>query len=160
MSTPGVQERRPDRATLVIALLLAALAALIYWKTSQMHAGGMHTKVGPKTAPYVISGFLALLAIGHVVSAFRGHVPAREADAPIPMLWIIAGLVAQMLLLKPLGFSIATGLLFACAARAFGKGPLWMTVPIGIAVSLVIWVIFAGLLKLSLPAGPLEHLIF
>ena len=74
------------------------------------------------------------------------------------MLWIVGGLVAQMLLLKPAGFAIATGLLFACAARGFGKGPLWMTVPIGIAISLVIWLIFAGLLNLSLPAGPLEQL--
>ena len=33
-----------------------------------------------------------------------------------------------------------------------------MTIPIGIAISLVIWLIFAGLLNLSLPAGPLERL--
>ena len=68
--------------------------------------------------------------------------------------------VLQMLLLKPLGFSIATGLLFAFTARGFGRGPLWMTVPIGIVVSLVIWLIFSGLLNLSLPAGPLESLFF
>ena len=58
----------------------------------------------------------------------------------------------------PAVFAIATGLLFAFAARGFGRGPLWMTIPIGIAVSLVIWLIFAGLLKLALPGGPLEHL--
>lgn len=158
MSAPGSPARRPDGAALAIAVLLAVLAVVIYWKTSHMPGGGMRTKVGPKTAPYVIAGCLALLSVGHVVTAFRGGLPPREADAPVPMLWIVAGLVLQMLLLKPLGFSIATGLLFACAARAFGKGPLWMTVPIGIVVSLAIWLIFAGLLKLSLPAGPLEHL--
>ena len=56
------------------------------------------------------------------------------------------------------GFSIATGLLFAATAKGFGRGPLWKTVPIGIVVSLVIWLIFTLLLKLSLPAGPLEQL--
>lgn len=157
MSTPG-KERRPDRAALVIAALLALLAVVIWWQTGQMRVSKQHAAVGPKTAPYVMVGFLALLAVGHVVTAFRHGLPARDRDNPIPMLWIIGGLVLQMLLLKPAGFAIATGLLFACAARAFGRGPLWMTVPIGIAVSLVIWLIFAGLLNLSLPAGPLEHL--
>jgi putative tricarboxylic transport membrane protein len=76
------------------------------------------------------------------------------------MLWIVGGLVLQLLLLKTAGFPIATGLLFACAARGFGKGPLWLTVPIGIALSLAIWLVFAGLLNLSLPAGPLENLFF
>ena len=74
------------------------------------------------------------------------------------MLWIVGGLAAQLLLLKPAGFAIATGLLVRLHRAGFGKGPLWMTVPIGIVVSLVIWLIFAGLLNLSLPAGPLEHL--
>ena len=59
------------------------------------------------------------------------------------MLWIVGGLVAQMLLLKFAGFSIATGLLFALTARGFGRGPLWLTFPIGIVFALVIWVIFA-----------------
>ena len=76
------------------------------------------------------------------------------------MLWIIGGLVLQMLLLKTAGFSIATGLLFAFAARGFGRGPLWFTIPLGIVISFVIWLIFAGLLQLRLPAGPLERLVF
>ena len=106
-----------------------------------------------------MAGFLALLAIGHVVRGLppRGAASARPT-ASAPMLWIVGGLVLQMLLLKTAGFAIATGLLFAFTARGFGKGPLWFTVPLGIVVSLVIWLIFAGLLNLSLPAGPLEHL--
>jgi putative tricarboxylic transport membrane protein len=75
------------------------------------------------------------------------------------MLWIVAGLAAQMLLLKTAGFSIATGVLFALAARGFGRGPLWMTLPIGIAFAFVVWLIFARLLQLSLPVGPLERLV-
>lgn len=160
MTTPGSRERRPDGAALVIAALLAALSLLIYWKTSAMPVAGQYARIGPTTAPYAISAVLALLAIGHVVTAFRGGLPEREPDKIGPMLWIVAGLILQLLLLKPAGFSIATGFLFAFSARAFGRGPVWMTVPIGIAVSLVIWLIFAGLLNLSLPAGPLEHLFF
>jgi putative tricarboxylic transport membrane protein len=63
-----------------------------------------------------------------------------------------------MLLLKLAGFSIATGLLFAATAKGMGRGPLWMTVPVGVVLALVIWLVFAGVLQLSLPAGPLERL--
>ena len=160
MSAPVSNERRPDGAALVIAAGLAALAAVVFWQTMAMPVTAQYARVGPTTMPFVMSGFLAVLAVGHVLMAFRHGLPPREADKPQPMLWIIGGLVAQMLLLKPLGFSIATGLLFACAARGFGRGPLWLTVPLGIALSFVAWLIFAGLLKLSLPAGPLEQLFF
>ncbi len=158
MSAPGSGERRPDSAALVIAAGLAVLAAVIFFETRAMPGGGQHARVGPTTMPYVMAGFLAVLAVGHVLMAFRHGLPPREADRPGPMLWIVGGLVLQLLLLKPAGFAIATGFLFALTARGFGRGPLWMTIPIGIVVSLVIWLIFAGLLRLSLPAGPLEHL--
>ena len=150
--------RRPDGAALVIAALLGGLAVIVFWQTQAMPVAAQYAKVGPTTLPYAMSGFLALLAIGHVFSALRHGMPEREADRVGPMLWIIGGLVAQMLLLTTAGFALATGLLFACTARGFGKGPLWFTVPLGIVVSLVIWLIFSGLLNLSLPAGPLEHL--
>ena len=158
MSSPLTSERRPDRAALVIAALLGGLAVIIFWQTRAMPVSGQYAKVGPTTLPYAMAGFLALLAIGHVFAAFRHGVQERDADRLGPMLWIVGGLVLQMLLLKTAGFAIATGLLFAFTARGFGRGPLWFTVPLGIVVSLVIWLIFAGLLNLSLPAGPLEHL--
>jgi len=158
MSRPAAP-RRPDRAALVIAAALAVVAVVIFWKTRAMPVTAQYARVGPTTFPYVIAAGLFLLAIGTAVSAWRGGFPEREADRPGPMLWIIGGLALQMLLLKVAGFSIATGLLFAFAARGFGRGPLWMTIPIGIVFSLFVWVIFARILQLSLPAGPLEALV-
>lgn len=161
MSVPASDAtRRPDRMALVIAAALAALAAVIFWRTLAMPVSAQYARVGPTTMPYVVAAALALLSIGTAVSALRGGFPEREADRPGPMLWIIGGLVLQMLLLKVAGFAIATGLLFAFAARGFGRGPLWFTIPLGIALSFVIWLIFAGVLKLSLPAGPIERLVF
>lgn len=151
---------RHDKAALVIAALLGGLAVVIFWQTRAMPAGGQVTRVGPTTLPYIMSGFLAVLAVGHVLTAFRHGMPAREPDRVVPMLWIVAGLVLQLLLLKTAGFAIATGFLFGFTAKGFGRGPLWMTVPLGIVISLVIWLIFSGLLNLSLPAGPLENLFF
>jgi putative tricarboxylic transport membrane protein len=158
MSAGGAGGRRPDISALVIAGLLGLLSAVVFVQTRAMPATAQQSQVGPATAPYVIAGFLAVLAVGHVVMAFRHGLPPREADRVGPMLWIVGGLVAQMLLLKPAGFSLATGLLFACAAKGFGKGPLWLTVPLGIAIAFAIYLVFGGLLDLSLPAGPLERL--
>ena len=158
MSGPAAPHR-PDRGALVIAALLAVLAGVIFWQTRAMPVAAMYARVGPTTFPYVIAAGLAALSVGTAVSAWRGGFPEREADHAGPFLWIVGGLVAQMLLLKTAGFSIATGVLFACAARGFGRGPLWMTVPVGIVFALVVWVIFARVLQLSLPAGPLERLI-
>jgi putative tricarboxylic transport membrane protein len=151
--------RRPDRGALVIAVLLALLAAVIFWQTRSMRVAPMHARVGPTTFPYVIAAGLLLLAAGTAVSAWRGGFPEREHENLGPILWIVGGLVVQMLLLKTAGFSIATGALFALVARGFGRGPLWLTFPIGVVFALVVWAIFARLLQLSLPAGPLEGLI-
>jgi putative tricarboxylic transport membrane protein len=161
MSEPSAprSQRRPDRAALVIAALLAVLAAVILWSTRAMPVAGQYARVGPTTFPYVIAACLAGLAVGTAVSAWRGGFPERERDHLGPMIWIVAGLAAQMLLLKTAGFSIATGVLFACAARGFGRGPLWFTLPIGIVFAFIVWFVFARLLQLSLPAGPLERLV-
>jgi len=53
---------------------------------------------------------------------------------------------------------IATGILFAFTARGFGKRRLWISLPAGILFSLAIWLLFTQVLRLALPAGPLERL--
>lgn len=160
MSQTGQNEakRRPDRAALVIAAILAVVAVVIAWSTASHGAGANYARVGPTTFPYFIAAVFFGLSIWTAFEAVRGDFPEREHQEISPILWIVGGLVAQMLLLKVAGFAIATGLLFAATARAFGRGPLWQTVPIGIVLSFIIWIIFAKGLQLSLPAGPLERL--
>ncbi|MCO4316896.1 tripartite tricarboxylate transporter TctB family protein [Phyllobacterium sp. 21LDTY02-6] len=151
--------RRPDRAALVIAAFLALLAAIIAYSTATAH-GGSATLIGPAVFPYAIAGALFILSLWTVAEALRGDFPEREAQQAGPVVWIVGGLSAQMLLLNFVGFSIATGLLFAATARAFGKKKLWLTVPVGIILSFVVWVLFSKGLQLSLPAGPIERLAF
>ncbi len=153
------RQRRPDRAALAIAAILAAMAAVIAWSTSTMGGAASYARVGPTTFPYIIAAGLFVLSIFTVFAALRGDFPARPEQNVGPMVWIVGGLAAQMLLLHVVGFSIATGLLFAATARGFGKGPFWLTIPIGIVLAFVVWVIFAKGLQLSLPTGPLESLI-
>ncbi|UJW85125.1 tripartite tricarboxylate transporter TctB family protein [Devosia sp. SL43] len=151
--------RRPDGAALAIAAILAAIAAVIIWQTSQMRVPPIQARVGPTVFPYIIAGGLLCLSVGTVVSALRNGFPARDKDDLKPIFWIIGGLVAQLLLLTTAGFAVATGILFACTAKAFGRGPLWQTIPLGIVFAFIVWLIFAKGLQLSLPSGPLERLI-
>jgi Tripartite tricarboxylate transporter TctB family. len=151
--------RRPDGAALVIAAILGGLAAVIVWQTMQMRVPPVQQRVGPTVFPYIVAAGLALLAVGTLVSALRNGFPERSRDDYRPIFWVVGGLVAQILLLSTAGFSIATGVLFAFTARAFGRGPLWQTIPIGIVFSFLVWFIFARGLQLSLPQGALERVL-
>jgi putative tricarboxylic transport membrane protein len=118
-----------------------------------------YSPVGPKTVPYIIAAGLFILSIWTVISALKGEFPEREHQEIAPMAWIVGGLVIQMLTMKTMGFSIATGLLFAATARGFGYRKFWISVPVGIVFSFVIWFIFARGLQLSLPSGWLEQFV-
>jgi len=152
-------QRRPDGAALVIAAILAGIALVIFWQTSQMRVPPVQQRMGPTVFPYVVASGLLLLAGGTIISALRNGFPARSKDDYRPIFWIIGGLVGQILLLSTAGFSIATGVLFAFTAKAFGRGPLWKTIPIGAVFAFIVWFIFAKGLQLSLPAGVLERLL-
>jgi putative tricarboxylic transport membrane protein len=152
-------QHRPDWAALAIAVLLGVAAVVIGWSTATMPGAANYARIGPTSFPYAIAAVLFVLAVWTAVAALRGEFPRREEQNIAPMVWIVSGLAAQMLLLKVAGFSIATGLLFAATARGFGRGPLWLTIPVGIVLAFIIWIIFARGLQLSLPAGPLERLI-
>ncbi len=158
------EERRPERAApdiaaLVIAFILGVVAVAIAWSTTYGNDVMSYSPVGPKTVPYIVAAGLFGLAIWTVISALRGDFPEREHQEIAPMAWIIGGLAIQMLTMKTAGFSLATGLLFAATARGFGYRKYWISVPVGIAFSFVIWFIFARGLQLSLPSGWLERFV-
>jgi putative tricarboxylic transport membrane protein len=159
MSEPAAhveKERRPDRAALVIAVALFLLAAIVAWDASRLGTGGAYARIGPQTIPLVIAICLAGLAGWTVFAAYRDDFPEREQQDRAPVLWIVGGLVAQMALIKFTGFSIATGILFAMTARAFGAQRFWFNLPVGIVLAGAVWLLFARGLSLTLPAGPLE----
>lgn len=158
MSGYSPTSRRPDWATLVIATVLAVAAGVIFWDASRLPQAGGYGGVGPADVPRWVASALLALAIWSAIAAFRDGAEPRAKSAPGPVLWIVLGLMLQLLLLKVAGFSIATGLLFAGAAAGFGKRNFLITLPIGIALGAFIFAVFGGLLELSLPAGPLERL--
>ncbi len=152
-------ERRPDRAALVIALVLLVLAAVIAWDAGRVTGGGAYARIGPQTIPYAIAVCLAGLGLWTIIESWRGDFPEREHQEAMPVLWIVAGLLLQLLTIRFIGFTIATGALFALVARGFGERRFWISIPFGIVLSLIVWALFARGLSLSLPQGPLEDAI-
>ncbi len=155
------KERRPDGAALLIALGLAAFGAVMIWDASSIPDKSGYSGVGAAAMPKFVGIVLLVLAALTALTGLRGtagpRVPQQQAT---PILWIVAGMLSIVFLVHPLGFTIASGILFACTAFAFGKRNMALTLPVGLVVSLLIYGVFDQILKLNLPAGIPETLVF
>ena len=152
--------RRPYGAAFVIAAFLAAVGVMLLRDAARLPQDGGYAGVGPAAMPRIVGGGLMLLALLTAISGYRNGrepLPPQRLGA---VAWIVAGLLLQMLLLRPLGFSIASGLLFACTAAGFGRRNLALTLPFGLIFALAIYGLFDGVLRLNLPAGWIETAVF
>jgi putative tricarboxylic transport membrane protein len=152
------QGRRIDPAGIVVAALLLLLAGLIVYDMTTLTITQTYG-VGPKAMPIVVASGLALLAIGNVVLAFQNAFPEREQAAHLPIVLILGGLVAVIALIGlGGGFILAVTILFAATATAFGRRAVHIDLAIGFVLGTAAYLMFAKLLSLSLPAGPIERL--
>jgi putative tricarboxylic transport membrane protein len=107
--------------------------------------------------PYVVAGFLCAVGVLLSYQAFTGGF--RELDSGNDSIaggktgaaWVTGGLVGVALLINLIGFVLAAGLLFACAARGFGSRHPLRDLAIGIALTLPIYWLFNAGLGVSLP---------
>jgi putative tricarboxylic transport membrane protein len=110
--------------------------------------------------PYLVAGGLSLLALGNAVLAIRGALPERESIDFTALALILGGLAALIALIAlGGGFIPATAVLFAAVATAFGRRAILTDLLIGLALGLMTYLLFAKLLALTLPTGPLERLL-
>lgn len=152
--------RRPERAAFLIALALAGLGALLLREALIIPDRSGYAGVGPGGMPWLVGWGLVVLALWTVIDAVRGRFRAPDRTEVMPVLWIIAGLALQIATLKALGFSVASALLFACTAFAFGQRNPVLTLPLGLGFALLVYFIFDHLLKLNLPHGLVETWLF
>jgi putative tricarboxylic transport membrane protein len=153
------ERRRIDPAGLVIAAALLVVAGLIWWDVSSLTITSVYGP-GPKSMPTIIASGVALLALGNAFLAFRGDLPARESLEMRPIALIVGGFLILMALIAwGGGFILPTAVLFAATAAAFGRRAFVTDLAIGGAAGLLIYLLFAKLLSLTLPTGPLERLI-
>jgi putative tricarboxylic transport membrane protein len=138
---------RPDR---LAALVLLAVAGVAIREGAPLREGIM----GPGLAPLVAGALLAVLALGLLLwpdrgpTAEGGAAPGRRAP------WTFLALVLYVLLLRPLGFALASATFLAALFRFLGRYPLWMVVPAAAASAGLLNVVFRWGLQFPLPVGP------
>jgi putative tricarboxylic transport membrane protein len=153
------EARKVDPAGLVVAALLALTAAVVAFDASRLELGQTYG-LGPKAMPYVIAVGLVLLAIGNLVMGLRGDMPAREGSDPKAIARILGGLAMLIAIIGfGGGFIVATTVLFAMTALAFGRRAFLADLAIGFVLAFAIYLVFDKVLTLSLPAGFLERLL-
>ncbi|UZF92915.1 tripartite tricarboxylate transporter TctB family protein [Bosea sp. NBC_00550] len=147
-----------NKPALIVGVLLLIVAALVGYDASQQTITSTYG-VGPTAMPYVVASGLVILGLAHFFVAFREGLPEPEEADRNALLWIAGGL-AFLIACIGLGggFSIAIAVVFACTARGMGRQALLVDAAIGLVLGLAIFLVFAKLLTLILPSGPLERL--
>lgn len=149
-------------AGLAIGLGLIALAAVIGFDTMQMQVPPSYARVGPQIFPYIVALGMTITGAYTAWKSYRGE---GELDGEVePTDWksvgiIIAGLIAHMNLLKPVGFVPAGLILFFSVAYAFGSRRYGRDALVGLLVVLFAYVGFNYGLGLQLPPGILKGIL-
>lgn len=153
------------RAPAIVGVILAALASVTFTDALRLTVS-TGPGVGPSVAMKLIAGILAVLAVAHFIDAWRKRARAEPAPwgdtiNPVALAWVLGGLIGQIAALAfGAGFILSATLLFIATARGFGR-PLKSLGPVyGAVLSIAVYVFFTKALSLSLPAGPLEKLLF
>jgi len=125
---------------------------------------GSANALGPQAFPYAVGAILTITGGIVITLAIRGRLGVPESgedvDPNAPTDWImvakLVGIFAAHALLIPLiGWPLAAGFLFAAAAWSLGAKRWWQAALTGLALGLVVQLVFGTALGLSLPPGPL-----
>ena len=153
------RELRLGEAALAAFVLL--LGVFVAVETAMLRTGPGYSAIGPKLFPSLVAAGLLLVGLALLYEARAGAVAQPmgfELDLP-PALLVTAGLVLQMLLMRPAGFVIASAVLFVAVTYAFGSRRLALNAAVGLVLCAATYVAFTFGLGLGLPAGVLGRLL-
>ena len=147
----------------LIGLGLLAVAALVWWQTGEIPTSPMYAKVGPRIFPYLTAIGLAAMAVAMVVARLRGGWQTDE-EREVPVDWravvfVGAGLLANVLLIVPTGFTLASVVMFVLVAHGFGSRAPLRDGAIALVFALAAYFGFAKALGVNIGAGVIEKLL-
>jgi putative tricarboxylic transport membrane protein len=143
---------------LVAGALVSGLGLFFLVGTLAIGGEAGHGGLGPRAFPGLIGAGLLVLGIAFLVAVRRGlecstaAEPARRGVLP----WLVAGLVGGILAVEPLGFPVAAAWLFVMGARGFGSRRWVPNAVLGVALGVVVYLVFARALGVSLPGGVVD----
>lgn len=154
--------------------IAATLIGGIYlYHASHLRVSSLADSFGPRGMPLAYGALtvaLGLLLLGQSVVAVmrlgpeeRAGLIEREWSGQYRKIARAAGLLAiaavDLLLLPYLGYLVAVALLLVCVALYMGAAPGWRLAGIAIGGAAVMWLVFAKLLDVDLPAGVFAALV-
>ncbi len=154
----------------VFAVAILAFGLFVLFGTFRISGGGGYSPAGPRFLPLIVAvgllifGTLFLLSTTLRRDRYLGEKAAAEGAATY---WPTAVLVTVILivyafLLRPLGYAVATALLFPALAYVLGstgRRRLLRNLAIGVVLGVVVYFSFTELLGVRLPDGLLDPLL-
>ncbi|GAA1163970.1 tripartite tricarboxylate transporter TctB [Nesterenkonia sandarakina] len=148
------------RSGLIMPAVIAGFSLYILIGVARMDAGDADFP-GPQFFPGIL-GVLGLVLAGIIALGVLRH-PEHPENASgrswrfhsdfTALGWTVGGFLAFAVLLPWLGWILAGGLLFWCAARGFGSRRPLFDVLVGLFMSSVVYLAFGVALGLNLPSG-------
>lgn len=155
--------RRLAIPELIIGLGVLGFALLALWQTLGIPVSPMYAKVGPTAFPYLTVAGLGVLGVLLIVAAARGGwQPEEETETPIDwkgVSFVAAGLLANLVLIGPLGFTAASVIMFVLVCYGFGSRRPLRDAGIGLLLALTAYFGFAKALGVNIGAGVIERLL-
>jgi putative tricarboxylic transport membrane protein len=144
-----------------VGLFVLLLGALALWQAMVIPLSPLYGQVGPKAVPFVVAGALILLGGALLYVALRGgwSWALEDAGAPVNLRALAlmgAGLLANLALIGPLGFSLAATAQFVLVAAAFGSRRPIRDLVVALLLTLGAWFLFVEALGVNIGAGLLE----
>ena len=158
------RSRLAGKAELFLAGGLVALGAFVLVETSSISVPVNANSIGPRFFPTVVGVVLCLVGLWLAADVARGGhsemEQAEDVDTAQASDWRTLGVLSAVFLahaaiLRPAGFPIAGALLFFGVAAALGSRRWLRDAGIAVALSLLVYLVFARALGVGLPAGRL-----
>lgn len=168
---PAPSAAPPDRAAprhvaapeLGIALGLLLLAAMIAWQIWSIPVSPVYATIGPTVFPTITAIGLLALAVALFVEALQGGWQTADEKAVAldrrALVFVVAGLAANVALIDVAGFTVASTALFVLVAHGFGSRNPLRDGAVGFALALVAYFGFAKALGVNIGAGYVERLL-
>jgi hypothetical protein len=161
-SRPGQDERTVSTRTveLVVAGLLMAVAVVVMADSWRVGAGWAFD--GPEAGyfPFYIGLLLFLSSAATFAIHLRASVPDTFNFVSRPALWLVLQVLlpsaAFVFLIWLLGIYVAAAIFIGFFMMWLGKYSLAKTVPVAIAIPIVLFWLFEIAFLIPLPKGPLE----